>query len=127
MGEELLECPILLNPVEENPVDHLEVDDTGVMIAKTDRGRACIDIFGLNAREALLGARRKCIQDTRARIYLMVSDVLRAHSQHDKENAMRKYSEKATRIESGEVPYSACERLVLRECDDKLKRLSDRS
>ena len=125
--EELREHPMLLNPVEEDPVDHLEVDDIGVMIPKTDRGKACIDIFGLNAREALLGARRECIENTRSRIQMMVLEMMRAHSQHDKENAMRKYSEKVKRIESGEVPYSACERLVLRECDENLKRLSDRS
>ena len=57
IGEERHERPILLNPLEDDPADHLEVDDTGVMIAKTDRGQACIDIFGLNARESLLGAR----------------------------------------------------------------------
>ena len=125
--EERRERPMLLNPVEEDPVDHLEVDDIGVMIAKTDRGQECIDIFGLNAREALLDARRECIKNTRSRIQMIVLEMMRAQSRHDKDKAMREFSAKTKRIESGEAPYSACERLVLRECDDKLRRLGDRS
>lgn len=127
MGEETRERPILLNPIDEDPADHLEVDETGVMIAKTDRGQACIDIFGLNAREALVVARSECIQNTKSRFYMMIADFLRAYSQRDKENAIREYSKKAKKIETGELPYSACERLVLREYDDKLRLLSNRS
>ena len=120
-GEELLECPILLNPVEENPVGHLEVDDTGVMIAKTDRGQECIDIFGLNAREALLGARRECIEDTKSRIQVMVWEVWSARTRDDEEDAMRKLSEKIQKIESGQAPYSACGRLALRKYKNQVE------
>jgi len=127
IGEELHERPILLNPIEDNPADHLEVDDTGVMIAKSDRGQACIDIFGLNAREALLGARRKCIEDTKSRIFFLLSAVLSAQSEDGERNAMHKFSEKVKSIENGEDPFSACERRTLREWDDKLKGLIERS
>ena len=122
-GEELRECPMLLNPLEENPADHLAVDETGVMIAKTDRGQACIDIFGLNAREALLGDRRECIENTRSRIQIMCLSVLNASSPREKKNAMCEYTKKARKIENGEVAYSACERFVLQKFKDDLKLL----
>ena len=126
MGEELRERPMLVNPVEEDPAAHLKVDDIGVMIAKTDRGQKCIDIFGLNAREALLDARRECIENTKSRIQSMILEMLMASQQHDKEGAMRKLAEKVKKIESGAAPYSACGRLVLREYKNKLEQLIGR-
>ena len=126
MGEESLESPILLNPVQEDPAAHLKVDDIGVMIAKTDRGQECIDIFGLNAREALLDARRECIKNTKSRIQSMVLKMLMASQQHDEEGAMRKLVAKVEEIKSGAAPYSACGRLVLREYKNKLKPLIGR-
>ena len=124
MGEESQESPILLNPVEEDPAAHLEVDDTGVIIAKTDRGQKCIDIFGLNDREALRDARRECIKNTKSRIESMVWKVWAASRQDDEEDAMRELSEKVEEIESGAAPFSACGRLALHEFRNKLERLA---
>jgi hypothetical protein len=45
------EHPKLLNPCWDNPADHIEVDDTGVFTARTERGRATIVVLGLNYRE----------------------------------------------------------------------------
>ncbi len=118
MGEESQESPMLLNPVEDNPEDHLEVDDTGVIIAKTDRGQKCIDIFGLNARETLLDTRRKYIDDTRWLIKLLIRSI--KLQQHDNKDAMSKLKEKVEEIKSGAAPFSACGRLVLREFENKL-------
>ena len=115
IGEESQESPILLNPVEEDPSAHLEVDDTGVIIAKTNRGKKCIDIFGLNIREALLNARKKYIDDTRWLIRLLIESL-----KHGEEDAMRKLTEKVEEIKSGAAPFSACGRLVLREFENKL-------
>lgn len=52
-GEEAQEEPLLIHPVLEDPANHIEVDATGVVHAKdgSDRGRACIDVFGLNYRD----------------------------------------------------------------------------
>ena len=126
MGEESQESPILLNPVEEDPSAHLEVDDTGVIIAKTDRGQKCIDIFGLNDREALRDARRECIKNTKSRIQSMILKVWMASRQRDEEDAMREFFEKVEEIESGAAPFSACGRLVLHESRNKLERLVGR-
>ena len=119
MGEESRESPILINPVEEDPAAHLKVDDTGVIIAKTDRGQKCIDIFGLNAREALRDARRKYIDDTRRLIKLLIWWI--ESRQPDGKDAMRKLTEKVEEIKSGAAPYSACGRLVLRKFRNKLE------
>ena len=56
-----LERPMLINPLDpdDNPEKHLRVDpDTGVMIAKTHRGDACIKIYGLNRRDQLVTSRQ---------------------------------------------------------------------
>jgi 5-methylcytosine-specific restriction endonuclease McrA len=52
-GEESREEPLLINPLLEDPCDHIEVDATGILYAResSDRGQACIDIFGLNYRD----------------------------------------------------------------------------
>ncbi len=118
MGEESQETPILINPVEEDPANHLEVDDTGIMIAKTDRGKMCINVFGLNIREALRDARRKYIDDTRWLIKLLIWRI--ESRQSDEADAMRKLAEKVKEIKSGAAPFSACGRFVLREFEKKL-------
>ena len=52
-GEEVQEEPLLIHPIFEDPSEHIEVDATGVLYAKngSDRGRTCINIFGLNYRD----------------------------------------------------------------------------
>lgn len=60
------EQPLLLNPIdwdpERNPEKHLGVElSNGVMVAKTEEGQRCIDVFGLNNRDQLLPNRVKTI------------------------------------------------------------------
>lgn len=126
MGEESQESPILINPVEEDPSAHLEVDDTGIMIAKTTRGQKCIDIFGLNDRQSLVYERRECIENTKSRIQTMILKMLTASRQHDEEVAIREISEKVKEIESGAAPFSACGRYALHESRNKLERFVGR-
>lgn len=57
-GEEVNEYPLLLNPVFDYPEQHLELQETGIFKALTDEGEACIHIFGLNKREALVESRK---------------------------------------------------------------------
>lgn len=73
-GEESREEPLLIHPVLENPEEHLEVDETGIMKAKneSEKGKACIDILGLNVREALLEARKKCYDYVKDHICMSV-------------------------------------------------------
>jgi hypothetical protein len=62
------ERPLLINPASTNPNDdprkHLQVDpDTGLMIGLTERGKMCIEIFGLNVRDRLVEKRRKACRE----------------------------------------------------------------
>ncbi len=68
VGEERGEEPLLLHPVYDDPSKHLELDKLGAIIKprkKSLRGKACIDIFGLNDRELPSGRRTtyKTIRD----------------------------------------------------------------
>lgn len=50
--------PLLVDPTAEDPLDHLRlVLPLGTYRGLTDRGRACIDVFGLNARAVLVKGR----------------------------------------------------------------------
>lgn len=60
------EKPLLINPVTEDPASHLAVDvDTGVVVPQSERGQACIDVFGLNVRDRLPEERLKSMNEIR--------------------------------------------------------------
>ena len=120
MGEESNEHPVLINPVMENPLDHMEVDsETGIMIAKTDRGKTCIDIFGLNVREGLRAQRLDYIETTRLVIKLLLRQI-KLGEPNEKEEAMHELTKRIERIKSGARPYSAGCRIVLQEFRNEL-------
>jgi hypothetical protein len=56
-GQQAAEKPLLLNPVEDDPKSHLEIDESCVFSAKTERGKVTIELLGLNLRD--LPDRRK--------------------------------------------------------------------
>ena len=120
MGEESKEHPVLINPVMDDPAVHMEIDSgTGVMIAKTDRGETCIDIFGLNIREDLLAERLDYIETTRLLIKLLLVQI-KSREPHEKEEAMRELTKRVERIKSGASPHSAGCRIVLQEFRNEL-------
>lgn len=116
-GDENMEEPLLINPVEEDPSDHLEIDETGVMIAKTDRGQACINIFGLNVREALVNARRECIWNTNNALALASM----AATNSDEEQ-LSTFISSFERIKTGAAVYSAAGRFALRQGRARLEK-----
>jgi hypothetical protein len=60
-GEERREKPLLIHPGRSDPKRHFELDmDTGALKGRTEQGRACIEVFGLN-RDGLLEARFNAI------------------------------------------------------------------
>jgi hypothetical protein len=63
-GEETREEPLLLHPVFDDPADHMEMDSTGVLAFRTDRGKATEGIFGLNVR-GLPEARKERYEKTK--------------------------------------------------------------
>lgn len=73
-GEELrAEEPLLLDPCQDDPADHLVFGEDGTVASDTERGRVTIEVFGLN-REDLVAARAAQVQWLRERW-----EVLRLH------------------------------------------------
>jgi 5-methylcytosine-specific restriction endonuclease McrA len=75
--------PLLVDPTAEDPLDHLRlVLPLGTYKGLTDRGRSCIEVFGLNARPVLVKGRRDAYATARHSIELwrVVSD----KGRHDK-------------------------------------------
>jgi len=73
------EKPLLFNPIDpkdEDPEEHLEVDlDTGLMtIKKSDSKRAdtCIKVFGLNIRDQLVNERKSAIAEVKAKYVAII-------------------------------------------------------
>ena len=58
-GEEVHERPVLLHPCFDDPDEHLEVDDTGLLIGTTDRGRMTVRLLGLNQRNLPEGRKKQ--------------------------------------------------------------------
>ena len=68
------EVPLLINPVTEDPADHLDMDAaTGILFGKTQKGNTTIRLLGLN-REGLPEARR----DTYDNVLVRASDIASA-------------------------------------------------
>jgi uncharacterized protein (TIGR02646 family) len=65
------EQPLLINPASENddddPSKHIGIDiATGLLFHHTERGKMCIEIFGLNVRDQLLEQRRTACREVNA-------------------------------------------------------------
>lgn len=73
-GDEVAEQPLLLNPVFDDPSEHLRFDpETGVLVALSERGRLTIRVLGLNER-GLPHQRRRVYEDATNTFALMVLD-----------------------------------------------------
>jgi len=100
------ETPLLINPVEEEPSLHLKIDtQTGTMGHSSERGRVCIDIFGLNIRTRLIEERLKACIEVKAKLAQMI------WHPESREESMNALSE----IKAGKRSYSMAARAVLKE------------
>jgi hypothetical protein len=101
------ECPLLLNPVEEEePHAHLGVDvATGLMKHHTQRGEMCIRVFGLNLRDRLPEARKKVANDVKAKFV----EILHNPDPTAKQRALDDLKE----IKAGKREYTAAARAAL--------------
>lgn len=117
-GDEAQETPLLINPLLENPDDHLKIDATGVLGNKTERGRVCIELFGLNQR-GLPDARREKYQEVKRLLRELVDEASRdVGSQRSKE-----LLQKLTRIKAGYEPYTMAARLAIADSKEVLQLL----
>ncbi len=110
-GEEDKEEPLLINPVfdDENPEKHLELDLTGLFNPRNQspRGRACINIFGLNLREELVDARKEVYEATKVQVKMWL-----LASAYESQEAAKHYAYLMD-IKLGKKSYSAAGRLAL--------------
>ena len=109
-GQESQEEPLLLNPLFDDPSDHLGVDSLGGLVATTAEGQMCVDIFGLNVREPLRLGRKRVLEST-AILVLGLRLYARGHVNDASEG--RRLRERVRDIERGKVPYAAAARKVL--------------
>ncbi|MEM9459633.1 MAG: hypothetical protein AAGF11_35980 [Myxococcota bacterium] len=79
-GDERDETPLLINPLIEDPEDHLATTPQGVLYAvdESPRGQACIDLLGLNER-GLCEERARVYRDTWDLFFLYFSAVKERH------------------------------------------------
>lgn len=109
-GDEENEEELLVNPTKEDPSNHLDVDDIGAFVAQTDRGQTCIDIFGLNVREALVNARKTAIRCARNQMNLAIVAVATGGDAKTSE-----LQSDFTKIREGSAPFAAAGRMALRK------------
>ncbi|MFL5242428.1 MAG: hypothetical protein ACJ8FY_10005, partial [Gemmataceae bacterium] len=108
-GEEANELPLLILPTLDDPTDHIEVTETGVLKWKTDRGKATISILGLNER-SLPDERREIYRNTR----LKVAALFYAGLNSDTETQNRFEAEFAN-VKAGKVEFSLVARQAMRD------------
>ncbi len=110
------EKPLLINPAsgreDDDPKRHLTIDtNTGVAYHLTQRGKTCIDIFGLNIRDQLVRDRKRAISEVRAQICKIVLNA------EDSEEA----KQELIAIRQGKRSYSMASNAVLDELEGLLE------
>lgn len=106
-GEEVNEKPLLINPIFEDPEGDFEYDEDGFLHARTDRGQACIDVFGLKKRDALIDGREEAYQTAKNKAGLVMFSVM------NNSPDMQKMLYSLCEILEGHSPYSAAGRAAI--------------
>ena len=107
-GKAELDAPKLLNPMIDDPSEHIDMDcPTGILFKKTERGEVCIKILDLN-REGLPEARRQVFDNVilQAKAY---RDAL-IEANHEKES---RYEKLLMAHQLGRAEYSLAGRKAL--------------
>ncbi|MDJ0840234.1 MAG: hypothetical protein QNK37_27235 [Acidobacteriota bacterium] len=106
------EKPLLINPVNDDPSEHLDADlRTGMITAKTQRGSTCIDLFALNLRDRLPEERLKAVDQVKAMVQNLIDGDPAA-----KKRARRQLKD----IRSGKTTYALFARRALETMLDEL-------
>lgn len=74
-GEEAVEEPLFVHPVFDNPEEHFVLDEMGVLGWKTPRGKACIEMLGLN-REGMPEARSGVYRALEGRMMMLLNALI---------------------------------------------------
>lgn len=108
-GEEAKERPLLLNPLVDEPNDHLSIDETGIIREDSKSGEVSSRIFGLNIRQSLITDRLQAIEETKNAVHMYVTSL---GTNSPDAPAKRKYLH---RIRSGALPFALARRFALKK------------
>jgi uncharacterized protein (TIGR02646 family) len=102
------EQPMLLNPCEDNPEEHLEFDDAGTVLPLTKRGEATLAELGLNREELreYRGRTAKAVLTT-CKLRSSVLDAATEHVKSDIEKLIE------SQIDT-QAPFTAMARAIIR-------------
>ena len=108
-GQIASEAPLLLNPMWDDPSPHFKFDSaTGRVIGLTDEGRACVEVFGLNTRERLMGQRRQVYES----VMLQAKSAVDAHLE-DNAKTFAKQRASMSMHKNGEAEFALAGRQAL--------------
>jgi uncharacterized protein (TIGR02646 family) len=95
------EKPLLINPTsifpEDLPSKHLSINPDGSLRGLTDRGKMCIQVFGLNLRDQLVTERKRAYREA-----LLLKAQLKSESTEEQQEAIQEISA----IKHGKKSYS---------------------
>ncbi|MFX1554714.1 MAG: hypothetical protein ACFFBV_12365, partial [Promethearchaeota archaeon] len=97
----------LINPLLEDPEEHLEVNlETGIL-GGDERGQCCIRIFGLNERPGLREARKEA--------YTAVLGLIIKYISSNDESEVKECVKRLCDISLGKKPYSLVGRTLIKK------------
>jgi hypothetical protein len=99
-GQHAREVPMIINPVFVDPIDHIWIDNLGIVHAHTPEGKATIEILGLNKREGLITARKDTYDQVKDKMKVYISSL-----QNEGSN-LERLREQLDLIKKGRKPYS---------------------
>ena len=119
-AEVAVEKPLFLHPVLDNPARHLTFDPaTGVLGWKTRRGKACVELLGLN-RDGLIEERQFVYDAAESLVIAALSDV-----QSGNMDDARRRIERMEEFRTGRRAYSMAGRKALRDKAPQLRQLRE--
>jgi len=115
-GNEIYEDPLIINPVSEDPDDHLEVDNLGLLSHKTVKGETTINIFGLNLRQSLVEERKRAYNSIKDKSKLLLIALTM-------EADPTEYIDEIENVKKGKLPYSMAGRKAWKDFLTKNPRI----
>lgn len=114
-GEEILEEPLLINPLLENPKNHIEIDKLGILHPKNNsiKGKMCIEVFGLNVRLELVELRKNTYDNIINKLNMLIIDFNTTKLSELNEN------------KKGKSPYTIAVRKAIKDFKEEKHKILD--
>lgn len=119
-GDEVKEKSLFIHPFFDNPEEHFTFDEaTGIIGGKTDAGKTCIEMLGLN-RESLPEDRRTTYTQVKSFV-----DSATACAIHNSFNDLANYLKQLKAYSNGEKYFSMAGRKAIADLKQSLKPIFD--